>query len=173
MSARGCGEGALGSVWSMSPLQNLKVATPCSEIWEEMKGDDRVRHCARCRFNVYDLSAMTTSEAEQLLGSTEGKLCVTFFQRADGRVLTKDCRGGFSGRFWKRVDAARHRKLMVRVAVAVSAFVVAGVLTGGEKVRRALGLTVDPPPTLVSKYRPSDRLMGKRIVAFPEENSGY
>lgn len=157
----------------MSPLQNLKVATPCSEIWEGMKGNDRVRHCARCRFNVYDLSAMTTSEAEQLLGSREGKLCVTFFQRADGRVLTKDCRGGFSGRFWKRMDAARHRRLMVRVAVAVSAFVVAGVLTGGEKMRSALGLQVDPVPAPVSKQRPAERLMGKRLMGFAKENEGY
>jgi hypothetical protein len=34
---------------------------------------------------------MTRSEAEELIAKTEGRLCVRFFQRKDGTVLTRDC----------------------------------------------------------------------------------
>lgn len=90
----------------MSALENLKVATPCPMKWSQMAGDDRKRHCGRCRLNVYNVSAMTTAEATHLLEQKSGELCVKFVRRSDGTVLTQDCRGGFSEQFWNRVGAA-------------------------------------------------------------------
>src|SRR5215470_16116347 len=75
-------------------LQNLRVASPCRADWEQMAGDDRVRHCAECNLNVYNLSEMTKLEAERLIASREGRLCVRFFRRADGTILTKNCPRG-------------------------------------------------------------------------------
>jgi hypothetical protein len=43
--------------------------------WDEMPGDDRVRHCERCRQNVYDVSELTTAEAEALIDASPGALC--------------------------------------------------------------------------------------------------
>ncbi|HEY6251733.1 MAG TPA: carboxypeptidase-like regulatory domain-containing protein [Candidatus Angelobacter sp.] len=60
-----------------------------------MSGDDRVRHCQECKLNVYNLSAMSRREAEELIARREGRLCVRFYQRADGTVLTRDCPVGF------------------------------------------------------------------------------
>jgi hypothetical protein len=60
-----------------------------------MKGDDRVRFCSECKLNVYDFSALTISEVEQLLARTEGRLCGRLFRRSDGTVLTRDCPSGF------------------------------------------------------------------------------
>src|SRR5690349_9803270 len=48
-------------------LPNLRVASPCSADWNRMQGDDRVRFCPECRLDVYDFSAMTAREIEQLL----------------------------------------------------------------------------------------------------------
>jgi hypothetical protein len=56
-----------------------------------MRGDDSVRFCDHCRLNVYNISALSRSEAESLIASTEGRLCARLFRRADGTVLTKDC----------------------------------------------------------------------------------
>ncbi|HEY6970485.1 MAG TPA: hypothetical protein VJA94_14860, partial [Candidatus Angelobacter sp.] len=78
-----------------SPLKNVRVASPCRSDWEKMVGDDRVRHCAECKLNVYNLSAMTRREAEELIASREGRLCVRFFRRPDGTILTRDCPVGF------------------------------------------------------------------------------
>jgi hypothetical protein len=41
--------------------------------------------------NVYNLSEMSQESAEALIAETEGRLCVRFYQRADGTVLTRDC----------------------------------------------------------------------------------
>ena len=81
-----------------SPLDNLKIASPCSADWNGMLGDDRKRFCGECKLNVYNLSGMTTYDAEHLLQVSEGRLCVRYFQRPDGTVLTKDCPVG-----WARV----------------------------------------------------------------------
>lgn len=96
-----------------SPLRNLKVASPCSQDWEAMVGDDRKRFCCECKLNVYNLSGMTKYDAENLLRLVEGRLCVRYFQRSDGTVLTQDCPVG-----WARVKQ--------RLSVAAAA--VLGVL---------------------------------------------
>jgi len=52
---------------------------------------ERVRFCSGCNRNVYNLSAMTQREAAALVYKTEGRLCVRFYRRADGTLLTQDC----------------------------------------------------------------------------------
>ncbi len=77
-----------------SPLVNLRVANPCPAIWNEMRGDDRVRFCGECKLNVYNISGMSTFDAEELLRKSEGRLCVRYYQRTDGRIMTADCPRG-------------------------------------------------------------------------------
>ena len=60
-----------------------------------MNGDDRVRFCGECQLNVYNLSAMSRSEAEDLVRQREGRLCVRFYRREDGTMITQDCPRGF------------------------------------------------------------------------------
>jgi hypothetical protein len=72
-------------------LQNIRIASPCSADWNTMIGDDRVRHCGQCNLNVYNLSAMSGSEAHDLVAEHEGRLCVRFYHRKDGTVLTRNC----------------------------------------------------------------------------------
>lgn len=75
----------------MDPLAGVRVASPCSADWELMIGNDRRRFCGQCELNVYNLSDMTTSEAVDLINRTEGRLCVRFYRRQDGTILTRDC----------------------------------------------------------------------------------
>lgn len=75
-------------------LDYVRVAAPCPANWEQMAGDDRVRHCQECNLNVYNLSEMTRLEAERFIASREGRLCVRFYRRADGTILTRDCPKG-------------------------------------------------------------------------------
>jgi hypothetical protein len=79
-----------------SPLENIRVASPCAQDWNEMVGDERARFCGACKLNVYNLSGMSRREAENLIfKSEEGRLCVRFYRRTDGSVLTKDCPVGW------------------------------------------------------------------------------
>ena len=79
-----------------NPLEHVKVAAPCPADWERMVGDERMRYCDRCSLHVYNLSGMTRREAEALVTSAEGRLCVRFYRRADGTILTRNCPVGLS-----------------------------------------------------------------------------
>ena len=78
------------------PLDTLRVAQPCPADWHAMTGDGRVRFCDDCGLNVYNLSALSTADALELVQETEGRRCVRFYRRADGTVLTQDCPGAES-----------------------------------------------------------------------------
>ncbi len=102
-----------------NPLDNIHIASPCSADWNEMFGDDRKRFCGDCKLNVYNLSDMTRREAENLLINSEGRLCVRFFRRSDGTVLTKNCPVG-----WQAV-----KQRAARLATAVFSMI-AGLFGG-------------------------------------------
>lgn len=75
----------------VSPLDNLSVAAPCHAKWSEMTGDERARFCQLCHKHVYNLSAMSRADAEALVKEKEGRVCVRFYRRADGTVITDNC----------------------------------------------------------------------------------
>ena len=83
-------------------INKLRVASPCSVGWDEMKGNERVRRCDSCELNIYNIAEMTKAEAGDLIANREGRLCIRLYKRADGTVLTKDCPVGFRA-YQKRV----------------------------------------------------------------------
>src|SRR5215475_10221592 len=64
--------------------QQIRIASPCSANWERMAGDDRVRYCPECQLNVYNMSALTISQIEELVANHEGRLCGRFYRRLAG-----------------------------------------------------------------------------------------
>lgn len=118
-----------------NPLDNIHVASPCSANWNEMYGNDRKRFCGDCKLNVYNLSDMTRQEAENLLMNSEGRLCVRFFRRADGTVLTKNCPVG-----WQAVKRRASR-------VATAAFSIITAFLSGILVMRASDSAIALFPT--------------------------
>ncbi len=96
-----------------SPLYQIKIASPCSADWQGMFGNERRRFCGDCKLNVYNISGMTLKEAEELLEQSEGRLCVRYYRRADGTILTQDC----------PVGLAKIRQRMAAGATAVVALV--------------------------------------------------
>ncbi|WP_157069754.1 hypothetical protein [Sandaracinus amylolyticus] len=105
-------------------LANVRVASPCPARWDQMKGDDRARHCASCDKTVFDLSAMTSDDAEALLrahGAAPSGMCVRFYRRADGTVMTSDC----------SVGVARARRRGWALAASITAVAGLGALAGG------------------------------------------
>lgn len=114
-------------------LDQLRVASPCSANWEDMSGDGRKRLCAECGLHVHNIAGMTTEEAKEFLQTSAAEIakgsrvCVRFYRRGDGTILTKNCPVGLA--------AMRRRAWagMRRVAAAVALCVV-GVFVG----RRAM-----------------------------------
>ena len=60
-----------------------------------MTGDERVRHCAQCDLSVYNLTALSHAQIEELVSAREGRLCVRLYKRRDGTMITRDCPVGF------------------------------------------------------------------------------
>jgi hypothetical protein len=67
----------------------LQLREPCDVAWEDMQGDGEVRFCACCQRDVHDLSALTRTEARELLASRGSNVCVNFLVDADGKMLTR------------------------------------------------------------------------------------
>jgi len=119
---------------SLPLLDRVRIAAPCPARWEEMTGDDRVRHCGLCRLNVYNLSGMSRGEAEALLsrhfeadGASKGeRVCAQVFRRADGTVMTTECPVGLAA------VRARARRAAVRLAAAVGLTGVVSLLAAAE-----------------------------------------
>jgi hypothetical protein len=71
----------------------ISVASPCNASWAQMTGDDRRRFCRHCGKFVHNLSAMPSDQAEALICSAAGSLCVRFARdQRTGQPITLDYR---------------------------------------------------------------------------------
>lgn len=102
------------------PLDNVRIASPCSADWNAMYGNEQKRFCGDCKLNVYNLSGMSKAEAEALIMNSEGRLCVRFYRRSDGSVMTNDCPVGWAGvKHRARVFATAAASLLVALFTGV------------------------------------------------------
>jgi hypothetical protein len=146
-----------------SPLKNIRIASPCSADWDAMRGDDRKRFCGECKLNVYNLSGMTQYDAEHLLRMNEGRLCVRYFRRPDGTVLTQDCPVG-----WAKV---KQRVTFITAAVfsmIVSLFGAIFLVSSFRRPEVTMGSIAYPRPTPTPAPTPDEMpLMG--AVSVPKK----
>lgn len=112
---------------SLDVLSNVRIASPCDMRWEEMRGDDKRRHCEQCNLHVHNFAAMTGEEINGLLeqhfnadGSKKERLCAMIYRRADGTILTSDCPVGLAA------VRAKARRAMVRLATLIGLASVVG-----------------------------------------------
>jgi hypothetical protein len=141
-------------------LNNLKIASPCSVEWEGMFGNERKRFCGECKLNVYNISGMTRREAESLLEQSEGRLCVRYYRRADGTILTKDCPVG-----WARVR--RRASMIATAALSMMVSFLAG-LSMYAGFSRKVDLGVRFPITFATPTPTPQPLMGVRAIPTPK-----
>jgi hypothetical protein len=120
----------------MKPRQSLKlqVVAPCNESWDAMPGGDDIRFCGRCRQNVYNLSEMNEAQVRDLV---QGPVCVRFFARGDGTVVTRQCA--------PMLEAARRRML----ALAAGLLPLAAGFWGGVAWLRGKVHAQPPRPPMV------------------------
>jgi hypothetical protein len=137
-------------------LAQLRIASPCTASWDDMKGDERVRHCSDCKLNVYNASGLSENEVLALVEQTEGRLCMRLHRRRDGTVLTRDCPIG--------LRAAARRQLARLVGAIAAVLMLAGSAIGiihctpvddcqGASSQRgligAIQRWLDPPPPVI------------------------
>lgn len=150
-------KGMLTENRSSEILSKVHVAKPCPANWREMKGTDQVRHCTHCAKNVYNLSNMSRQEAADLIERSEGKVCVRYYMRPDGGVMTKDC------------PKPMRRKTRM-VAVLTSLLSIVGLTGVASAMQTAvLGRPARPQGRTMGElaYRP---LQGKPVVHPPTKD---
>ncbi|MBV9957368.1 MAG: hypothetical protein JO360_03070 [Acidobacteria bacterium] len=148
-----------------NPLDQVKVAAPCTADWESMLGDERRRFCGQCEKNVYNLSAMTRREAEELINRTEGRLCVRFYRRADGTVLTQDCPVGLLA-LKRRLKRVRNAVVSSVLSFLAGIGIYAAAPEPLVEQPRVMGTMVSEPP-LQTPPIPLEVTTGKLV--FPPE----
>jgi hypothetical protein len=129
-------------------LNVIRIQSPCHADWESMRGNDRVRFCGDCKLNVFNLSELTRSQAEALINEHQGRLCVRYFQRTDGTILTQDC-----GRVLRAIRRTR------RALSAVAALLLYGVATP-----LGMGSVNRDPKQIVTAHEeehPANMMVGK------------
>jgi hypothetical protein len=145
-------------------LGHVKIAAPCTADWDQMFSfeNDRVRFCSQCNLNVYNLSAMTQSEAAALVYRTEGRLCVRFHRRVDGTVLTQDCPVG--------LRAIKQRTAWVaQLFLGMLLGLFASIGLANFKPVRKLAEIIKSEPGLI-ELGPQHEVMGKLVVPFETES---
>lgn len=158
---------------TLIPLQSVQIATPCRADWSKMEGDDKSRFCQTCQKSVYNLSAMTTPEAQALLAEKNGDLCARLYRREDGTVITSDCTVG---------KTAPRRALWGAGLAAIAAALLSGCGSNSARSASASGLDsmrnvpvlgalinlLSPqPPALMGDIAMTPQVMGKVACPVP------
>ncbi len=155
---------------TISLIQTARIASPCDMKWDDMVGDERVRHCEACDLNVYNIAAMTADEANALLEGAEGRICGRLWRRFDGTVITRDCPVG--------LQIIRRKMILTTAKVAAAIIALGSVLAFGRsrevdpwqgpdstytqtRTRIETWLNNAPPPV------PGRMIMGDMCVAPP------
>lgn len=113
-------------------LQELRVAKPCYESWDAMRGDEARRHCEACGHSVINLSELTERAAQSVLKeATSKRVCVRYTRNSKGIIQFKP-------------DSSWTARLRKGVALAL-AFIpfIFGALASAQAENR----TSTPPPT--------------------------
>jgi len=149
-----------------NPLKNIRIASPCSANWDEMYGNERKRFCGDCKLNVYNLSGMSRKEAEDLIRNSESRLCVRFYRRPDGSILTQDCPVGWA-KIKQRVSAAATAIFSLLIGLFSGIFFVS-VFARPE--RNAVMGTIPVTPTATPVPTPEyQHTMGAVAYSIPEQ----
>ena len=126
-----------------SPLDNIKIASPCSTNWNEMFGNERMRFWGDCKLNVFNLWGMSRKDAENLIRSAEGRLCIRFYRRKDGTIITQNCPVG-----WAKVKQRAKGHLTAGFSLLLALFSGLFFVSIFAKANAEVGtLVIRPTPT--------------------------
>lgn len=141
------------------PLQNVRIAAPCSSSWAAMAGDEKVRHCALCNLNVYNFAEMSVGEVRALLLQTEGRLCARLYRRRDGRMITRDCPTG--------LRALRRRVSRAAGAMLSALLALAGCSSGGASCRKGSAIELVAVESVATGAAVTGRVSDREGNALP------
>jgi hypothetical protein len=124
-----------------------EIKDPCPLQWDTLSGDNRMRFCQQCQFQVQNLSSMSTRDIKRVLSRCSSeRVCLAYLRNQDGSLATR-------GALFRERMATPLRRLF---AWMVTAF-----------VPIALGACGTHPKsrTVVMGYVVADRNVHKEVVS--------
>ena len=152
------------------PLDHVQVAAPCRADWNQMIGSERMRFCGECNLNVYNLSGMTRSEAESLIARNEGRLCVRFYRRGDGSIITKDCPVGL--RAIQRRVSYLAKAIITATLTFMASVGLQSLIPQVPEFEVSTGMLVQPDSVVgVAPVFPQEEIKGEVVIDRPPPRS--
>lgn len=147
-------------------LASLKIAAPCNADWDTMVGTERERFCSSCALNVYNISSMGSLEAERFLAERAGsKVCVQFFRRKDGTILSDNCPKGLRAMRDRSKQFLKIASSFIAIVVSNFAAALASEPAKAKPINSSSSASSSQvergEPTLKADGPPEQRLMGK------------
>ncbi|MBK9163710.1 MAG: ankyrin repeat domain-containing protein [Acidobacteria bacterium] len=121
-------------------LRKLRVAEPCSENWNEMFGNDRVRFCGHCAKSVNDISAMSPKEALRLVKRSRGNICIRYIEHP----VTKE--PVIAGRLYqiaRRAPALAAGVVGATLSLSAMSYAQGGTRTTPQQTDTAIAINID------------------------------
>jgi hypothetical protein len=144
-------------------LDGMFIPEPCPASWEGMTGDDRVRSCAECGQQVYNLTAMSPADADVLLLARGHELCGRAFRRPDGTLTSEESD--------IRASAPSAFQFTIRSFMAVVAGVAA--ILGAARLFGQQEEPTPPPPTTRLNQLVMGKMMPQRVSGERHSASEY
>src|SRR5262249_26791650 len=117
--------------------------------WNDTKGQERFRSCAKCQMCVYNFEGLELPEAQALIYKRENRRKFTLYKRTDGKFMTCDC-----------PVALKNRRDMILISVGGIALLIAAIV---------ITIMMPPPPKpAVVEQPPPPRVIRK----LPQMQSG-
>jgi hypothetical protein len=140
-----------------------------------MHGSEKVRFCTECNLNVYNLSGMTKIEAERLIAQREGRLCVRFYRRADGTILTDNCPVGLRA-LKRRLSRVANAVISMLLSFSAGVLAFAGlreiapasVATQGTMVASPRYPATPERPLMMGSYAPDVAVVAGQMEFEPQ-----
>ena len=152
------------------PLEHVQVAAPCKADWNQMIGSERMRFCSACNLNVYNLTGMTRFEAESLIARNEGRLCVRFYRRFDGSIITKDCPVGL--RAIQRRVSYLAKAIIATTLTFMASVGLQSLIPQVPAFEVSTGMLVRSDSVVgVSRVFPQEEITGKVMIPRPPQRS--
>jgi hypothetical protein len=147
------------------PTVAIEIAKPCSESWEAMPGDARVRHCGGCDRDVHNLAAMTPAQIEAMLAQPGPKPCMRLVQFEDGSLMA--ARVAVRRSFFQRAALTLSTAML-----AVTTSVAQDAHPAGSNDAILQGVVVDPAGTPIPHATVELKADGKRISFSETDKDG-
>jgi len=139
-----------------SLIDSIEVKNACSENWNEMTGNEKVRFCGHCSHSVNNISELTRKQAMRLVRESNGRICVRYVKSpVDNKPL-------FAGKLYQISRRAGIAAGVLGASLALSTL----AYGQGETILTIVNSEPQTEEVLKNKDADKDKFAGGAAISF-------